>query len=251
MDKKIKVFLINLDRSNERLVKFTENAKKRGLNFERISAIDGKGFSGTDNIEGYDHALNMKRYPKQLGPGEIACFQSHIKVWERTLEEDLDFAVILEDDAEIKENFFQAIEDIVCRDVRWDYIKLCEKPEKRKALAKKKVGEHHLVVYNKIPAGTTAQLVSKNGVRKLLAGSKRIARPVDIDIQYWWEYEINVYGLKPYPVDIDTTLESEINKLEVRNKQSSNKLLRIVNSIKYTLINFILSRKFARKFSNI
>jgi len=46
-----------------------------------------------------------------------------------------------------------------------------------------------------------AQAVSKNGAQKLLSASSPFFRPVDVDIQHYWERNIDVIGLEPKIVD--------------------------------------------------
>ena len=81
-------FLINLDQRPDRLAFMQAQLGPMGLDFQRISAIDGLGAAKI----GYppDHP--------RLTKGEFACYLSHIKCWEAFLASDAARCLILEDD---------------------------------------------------------------------------------------------------------------------------------------------------------
>lgn len=70
-----------------------EQFNRLGLGWERVEAIDGNKLS-TDEI----NKLNQRATPRKLSPGEIGCLQSHVKVWQRLIQQDVPAALIMEDD---------------------------------------------------------------------------------------------------------------------------------------------------------
>ena len=48
----------------------------------------------------------------------------------------------------------------------------------------------------------------------MLKHSEKVGGPVDIDFQYWWESDIQVFGLKPYLVSVNT---NEVSTIESPN----------------------------------
>jgi len=206
---KYKIFIINLDSSTARW-----DACKRqfgNAKIERISAIEGAMLSENELTKHFDYELNKLQYHKTLTSGEIGCYHSHQLVWKRIVDEQLDFAIVLEDDFVLNEGMDELLTSLAHISVPWDYIKLSESPEKRKEIASFAVNQFRMVSYNKIPAGTVAQAVSLNGAYKLLRASESFGRPVDIDLQYWWENQIKVFGFKPYAFKSNQTFKSDID----------------------------------------
>nr|WP_221385009.1 glycosyltransferase family 25 protein [Sulfitobacter undariae] len=92
--------MINLDRRPDRLAYVSKQLDSIGLPFERFSAIDGqKEDADLPDIQHELFIINQKKSPVR---GEIACAASHIAVWKRFLATDEEYALILEDDIDIR-----------------------------------------------------------------------------------------------------------------------------------------------------
>lgn len=64
---------------------------------------------GADKNKDYINNINnqewvKKRYKRKLSPGEIGCALSHIKIYQKMIENDIEWAMIFEDDISIREN---------------------------------------------------------------------------------------------------------------------------------------------------
>lgn len=90
----MKGYVINLDRSVERLTLFRERAAKVGLNFERFPAVDGKQLS--DDVVSLWQQRSKIWEP--LLPTEVACFLSHRGVWQKIASGADPWAIVVEDD---------------------------------------------------------------------------------------------------------------------------------------------------------
>ncbi|MBF7073360.1 glycosyltransferase family 25 protein [Glaciecola sp. MH2013] len=219
--KKWKIFVINLAESTERLDAFARQFASLDQEFEKVEAVPGGGLS-EDEAGQYYH-FEQSDYYKELNLGEIGCYLSHFKVWQMIIEQELDYAIVLEDDVLLNEHFLPTLDKLQTLDMPWDIIKLAEFPIKRKVVREISHDDASLVVYNKVPKGTYAQVISASGAKKLFSekGQKQaycIQRPIDIDIQYWWEKDLEVYGLKPYSVEIDNSHPSEIDEKALRQR---------------------------------
>jgi glycosyl transferase family 25 len=69
-----------------------------------------------------------------------------------------------------------------------------------------------LVSYERIPVCTTGYILTAKGAQKLLKNVPPFGRPVDLDICNWWEFDLNVVGLKPYPIQANYEHQSMIGK---------------------------------------
>jgi glycosyl transferase family 25 len=93
----MRILVINLDRSQDRLAHMTKALGELGLAFERFPAVDGKALSPAE----CDAFERSHRRDVSWRPGEIGNFVSHIRVWERITAEPDDWWLILEDDAKL------------------------------------------------------------------------------------------------------------------------------------------------------
>lgn len=101
----MKVLLINLDQSKDRLAQQQAQFKDLGLEFERLPAISINDFSE----EEYKRmAFGGQRPLKQ---SELACFLSHKKAWEYVVEHN-EPCVVLEDDAILVKDFKNILMDL-------------------------------------------------------------------------------------------------------------------------------------------
>lgn len=236
MSANYKTFLINLDKSVDRLERSTALLDEHNVNFERVSAVYGADLSEQELSAVYDYQL-PNAYYKKLNVGEIGCYLSHRKVWQKIVDEQLDFAVILEDDFNIVGDFNQMLSTVSCLGVTWHYLKLAGHNRARKALYQAAVDNFELIVYDKVPARTCAQVVSLAGAKQLLKTSAPFKRPIDIDLQYWWEKDVRVLGLLPYVVEPNDTAVSEIDKLARRNKAEKSHARKLTDKVRFAFRN--------------
>jgi len=78
MPEAIHAFLINLDRSPQRLNLMVDRIQALNLPWQRIEAIDGRLI----NVEQHPQVSVLgyeRKHGKQLNPAEVGCYLSHIK----------------------------------------------------------------------------------------------------------------------------------------------------------------------------
>lgn len=234
----IEYLVINLDRSKERLENASSQLAANNISFTRISAVDGKSLSDSDSrLKRYNKELNIKQYYKPLTKGEIGCYLSHIACWEYIVKHKIPFAIVLEDDFMIKNNL-SLIEDFLSNAVEnWDYVKLSNYPNRpRKSNLIKQLESGNLVGFKNIPAGTCAQLISLHGARTLLENSTEFGRPIDVDLQHWWEKKLKVYGLRPFPFQPTPEIESDITRVENRSDVKKHRVRRLKQQLKFKIL---------------
>lgn len=194
-------FVINLDKSVDRLAEMTERLDRLGLAFTRISAVYGAHLSERELNRHYDSSRNKRIYRRPLAAGEIGCYLSHRKIWQIMVDQGLSMALVLEDDAELAPELPVVLAAIENLSRPWDLIKLYEPPAKKPVARSISINNHlSLCQYKKIPSRTTGYLVSLAGATKLLGARESFGRPVDDDMQFYWEYSGTVYGVKPHPI---------------------------------------------------
>ncbi len=198
---KYKIFVINLDERPDKFKNAENQIIFQQLTCERISAIRGSNLTQEEIDSAYDSKLNKQKYMKSLSIGEIGCYLSHRAAWQKIDDENLDYAIILEDDCKLEANFKEVI-NIIPLLKNWDYIKLTGPRGKKKIQETQSVGNGFSIThYNKVPMSTPGQVVSLKGAQTLLKNSKPFFRPVDIDLQQYWEKGVDIIGLEPKQVD--------------------------------------------------
>ena len=87
-------YVINLNRSPERLEHFRMQAAGEGVDFHRISAIDGSRLDNSTR----DKLLSVSSGYLLPSLGQMGCYLSHRKAWTKLLDDGFDCGFITEDD---------------------------------------------------------------------------------------------------------------------------------------------------------
>ena len=93
----MKCYVINLDRSEERLTHIRSVFTKEGLDFIRVKAVDGRSLSD----EQFEELTRVRNWPKKLARAEVGCFLSHLECWRLIAEGDDLYGAVFEDDIKL------------------------------------------------------------------------------------------------------------------------------------------------------
>jgi glycosyl transferase, family 25 len=93
----VKAYVINLARSRDRREHMTAELKKTGLDYEIVTAVDGREVDLHDRTI-VDPAL---AYRTPFPPGVAGGALSHLSVYRKIVEDGLDEALVLEDDVRL------------------------------------------------------------------------------------------------------------------------------------------------------
>ncbi|MDY6450127.1 hypothetical protein A6M14_01055 [Acinetobacter sp. Ac_877] len=195
----MKVLLINLDQSKDRLAQQQAQFKDLGLEFERLPAISINDFSE----EEYKRiAFGGQRPLKQ---SELACFLSHKKAWDYIVEHN-EPCVVLEDDAILVKDFKNILNDLM-QLKELDYVNL-EVHGRKKTVAKKSTYSLANNNYNLLEiyidrSGTGGYVLYPTGAKILLDFmGKRAIGLSD-------EFIHSCYELKAYQIEPAALLQSD------------------------------------------
>lgn len=235
MSIKFNIFVINLDKSTERLTSISKQLSDLGLSFERVSAVNGKSLTAEEKQKIYNEKVNEQKYYKQLNDGEIGCYLSHLACYSKIVEQQLDYALILEDDSKINDDLLLYINHALCLENNWDYIALSS-GHRLKKRNKTIALDDKLTLSNaiKLPSTATAQFVSYQGAEKLIKHAYPISRPIDVDIQYWFERDLQCLVAFPLPVT-NAGFDSDIESVGTRKHSKKSKLRRYFLKLKFEL----------------
>lgn len=95
----MKAYIINLNTSAQRRENTLNQLKRdKEINYEFISAIDGRKMTDNEKKKSFNIEKAEKFYARNIKPGEIGCTLSHQKCYKNLLESKLSSAIIFEDD---------------------------------------------------------------------------------------------------------------------------------------------------------
>ena len=176
----IKYYVINLDRSTDRLKSVTSQCEDQNINLERIPAYDGNTL---DLKELADDAACRYEMGRSIQPGEVGCFLSHRKALEEFLLSGEEFAVILEDDATMSKNFSRAISDICLFIKRNSHINIFAinlgPSDYKYSTTLIRFDKVSLLRAHRFPILTTGIFWTKHGAETILKDKNKIKFPYD------------------------------------------------------------------------
>ena len=171
-----------------------------GLSAARTEAVSGFALDSEDVASIYSRRLNAATYHKPLRPGEIGCYASHISAWRALVDSGDNAVAIFEDDVEFDPDLPDILRAISATTAPWDMLKLIGRPRERVHTREPFLAGRDLITYSRVPSMTAAYVITAAGARKLLANRPPFGRPVDVDLRHWWECDLDVRGIHPYPV---------------------------------------------------
>jgi GR25 family glycosyltransferase involved in LPS biosynthesis len=186
-----------------------------------MDAVIGREVMDRVQMRGGD--LHRPVYPFPLSAGEVGCFLSHRRCWQHILDEDLDYALIVEDDLAIDaEHWAQAMTLVTDNADADSFFRL---PAKRREASARTIathGEAKLFLPKVVGLQTVAQVVGKHAARRLLDASEVLDRPVDTFLQMHWIHGQQIHTILPNGV---SEITSELGGSTIQKKSRPNNKL--------------------------
>ena len=225
-----KIYIINLDTAVIRRNFMKSQLKKLKIdNYEIIDAVSAVKMGE----EWLQTQVNREELVRHMTGGEIACTLSHKKALEKFLrDKDVDYAVVLEDDATLPKDFKKSIEDSISYIKEDDVMLLAgsvQEPFEYNAV--RSLGDNRVILK---PVKATARVFSAAAYimsKKVAEKHIKSLYPITDVTDSWQHYRMrgsmdNIYLAHPFVVDQEVF-------------QSS----RDIRSLKNTIINWILYHK--------
>ena len=174
------VFVINLERCKEKAEKMKNRLSD--VDFSFIKAVDGKQLT-EEKLKEMDIKLCSEwKDPysgRNLTWGEVGCMMSHYNIYKKCVEENIDVAIILEDDVTIPDNFTDKVNKIITdlnNDIHnWNLCYLG-----RKSMDDRDIDIHPDFVLSGYSYWTCAYIINLKGMKKILdSGIKQNIIPAD------------------------------------------------------------------------
>jgi glycosyl transferase family 25 len=196
------IYVINLDRSPDRLANMTRRLERLALAWTRIPAMDGREFGPPPwpdhDFPGFDRCMG-----KPPNPNEVGCYLSHVAALRAAAESESDISLILEDDAELSEDFREVLEDLIAHRADWDVVTLAGL---HRAMPRPNVqlrNGRQLVTFLAPQRSAAAYLLTRDAARKYLTRILPMRVPFDQEFDKGWRYGLRFRGVVPLPVAVD------------------------------------------------
>ena len=206
------VFVINLEQSTDRRAAMGARLDQLHINYSFFKAVNGHALN-IDTLPAYAKTCRRLFFGRDLTKGEIGCLLSHKAVYQHIVDNNIERAIILEDDVFIEPSFPQIIREIIQSPVKWDVIRFLayDKVQKIGRNVFELPSKPHVLA--RIPTtsgGAYCYMINQKAARVLLHHMQKNVLPVDILHGYVWRTGLETFILRPSPVTADLNNESTI-----------------------------------------
>lgn len=205
-----KTYVINLDRSPDRLSSIAAELQREGIPFERIAAVDGSKLPTAQ--PDYTSQIDADHFERDLTLGEIGCAMSHFRVLRSFLNSGADYALVLEDDVVlapgVRNTIHSFIEWVGKSGTGFRAANFGHRA-KRPFSPLLQVSSHTFGRSHYYPMTTAALLWTQQGAEHFLRTNPKIAAPIDIQFRRWIGWSGQGWGVRP-PLALQSAFVSEI-----------------------------------------
>lgn len=151
----------------------------------------------------YDPQAATRVHGRPLEPGELGVYSSHTALWQALLNDDgADQYMVFEDDVIVD---WPALAVVAAHDFAahgHHYVRLfARKPSPFRILASDYLaGPRALLMLTGKPFGAQAYVITRAGAGAMLRACRRAVRPVDDEMDRFWDHGIPNLALFPFPV---------------------------------------------------
>jgi len=187
-------------------------------------AVSGKDVLASGQVHIENGTLYDPPYPFALSPGEVGCFLSHRACWKRIVKDDLDYALIVEDDLALDPDIWPDVLRLIERNATPD--SLIRIPAKLREGALNEIdsqGHARLFRPRVIGLQTVCQVVGRHAAERLIAASQVIDRPVDTFMQMHWVTQQPALTIHPNGI---RELTEDLGGSSIQSSPASGKLRR-------------------------
>ncbi len=183
-----------------------------GMPFARVPAVDGRLVSAEAKV---DRLLYRRRHGRDVRPGEIGCYLSHIAAMQAFLATDAEHALILEDDATLLPALPEVLARAISREtaMSWDVLKLESRRTGFKLILQQLSPSHSIAVNLFRSTGSAAYVLSRHAAEVYLSKLLPIGQPFDHAFDRGWFLGLRMREVNPLVVSAQMSGESTITPL--------------------------------------
>ena len=230
----IPIFVVNLKKDIQKKKDMQRISKKHNLEIEYIEAIYGEELPQSEIDKVYSERRAIQKFGRGLSRGEIGCALSHISIFKKMTENNIQRAIVLEDDVLLCNNFSKILLKLLDMQIEYDMVLFGYDADIKRDVFlytslwgnKKLLKEYKLKRLIKVGLGTYGYMITLHGAQKLSQKIKFVDMPID---HYAGDVKnLNLYGLSPRCVTV-----SEYNLFNSSIVKERDELKKFLVSSKY------------------
>lgn len=195
----MKSFIINLEKDTKRKEDIVRQCMEFNLDYTVMPAVDGRKLN--------DDELSVLIDPeksKGMTRGEIGCSLSHYNIYKKIVDDNIEYALILEDDAQLEPNLPSALELLEKNASDIPTIILLGKVNKYAKRSSQQLSDDFKVVNVVEAALSHGYFINKPAAEKLIS----FLFPIWLEADRWVFFRdyniINVKALMPLSITLST-----------------------------------------------
>lgn len=193
---KIDFFVINLDRSPERLAAIRAEAAASGIDLIRVAAVDGKTVPEGERVL-LDRSGFLRDHGKRPMDGEYGCYASHLAALRRIADGPADAGVVFEDDIRPLPDLIPVLEALAERD-DWDVVRFAHhRRASRKVVRELPRGRQLCATYFGPTGSAAAYIVRREAAAPLADALTPMRLPFDVALERGWATGLRTYDIWP------------------------------------------------------
>jgi glycosyl transferase, family 25 len=218
----IQVRVISLERSTDRRERVRHELDNFFLDWQFLDAVDG--FALKVLPQSYDQPKVKRLQGYELTPGEIGCYLSHMKAWEKCVEQDKTM-LVLEDDFVINGDLRKVFESLTQMQQKWSLVRLAALYDVEYSVIDRCEGIK-LVENKGDPVGAAAYVIKPSAAAHLIKCSSAIYEPVDHYLEHYSKHGLRMLAVRPYPISIvgkDSTITDRPGRLPIKGFEKTKR----------------------------
>lgn len=221
------VFVISLEGSQNRQGMIAARLRSLGLEYSFFPGVDGSKLT----LETHPNYYAIKRrlfFGRDLSNGEFGCLLAHRNLYRHLVENDIEMATILEDDAVLTDLLPKTVDALQQLVGKWDLVRFLGR-EKNYRSSRPVMplvdGACFLSRQRGVPGGAYGYIITQSAAKKLLTLMDKNWLAIDTLHGAVWMTRLKTYTVAPSPVIPDDNIPSCIDGLD--NHLRWNKRVRL------------------------
>lgn len=191
---RIDFFVINLDRSPERLADIRADMSAEGIDLIRIAGVDGKTIPEAERTL-LDTPAFLRRHGKRPVPGEYGCYVSHLKAIDAIAAGEADAGVVFEDDVRPRPEMMPVLRALAERD-DWDVVRFAHhRRPRRRHLRSLPAGRRLSAAFFGPTGSAAAYVVRRSAAARLSAALRPMSLPFDVALERGWANDVRTFDI--------------------------------------------------------
>lgn len=207
----VHAWVINLDRSPERLARIRAQLERLGLPWTRLPAVDARTLTAQQRAA-LDERAYERKHGKTPAPGELGCYLSHVAAMQALLASPHRFGLVLEDDVILQDSLPAVLRGLAAHPDRWDVVKLSAVHSGTPVPYLEVAPGHRLAVMLSRCTGSSAYLVNRHAAEVYARELLPMSLPHDHVVDQGWRFGLKFRLVTPTPCGHDdrigTTIEA-------------------------------------------